>query len=252
MARKRSGGRHRRRNRFGFLYKLMTVLAICAVIVVALTMFFKVGTVRISGNLRYTDDEVLEASGVTVGDNLFLLNKYTADRQLREQLPYIETVHISKKLPDTLLIDVTECKTTFALNEKGTVWLMSDTGKIVGSGTPEETEGQPVIDGCELLAPSVGSEMALATERQTQRDSLLALLAALSAADSVDQVDAIHLDSATEIVMDYAGRFAVKMPYSADYDKMIAFLGIVMDTLESNENGTIDLTTEGEAHVLKN
>jgi hypothetical protein len=67
----------------------------------------------------------------------------------------------------------------------------------------------------------------------------------------MDLVDAIHLGSSTELVMDYAGRFAVRMPYGADYDKMLLFVRTVMDTLESNETGTIDLTTDGEAHVLK-
>lgn len=249
MARKRGSGRRRRRNRFGFLYKLITVLVICGAIVAALTMFFKANTLLVEGNSRYSDEEVIAATGVTAGDNLFLLNKHAIARQLVEQLPYIETVHIDRKLPDTLLINMTECTTTFALEGEGVFWLMSDSGKIVD--TAEEPGERPVINGCELLAPSVGSRMALATERQTQQESLLALLAALKSAEVLEQVDAIHLDSSAELVMDYAGRFAVKMPYSADYDKMLAFLTIVMDTLETNETGVIDLTTEGSAHVQK-
>jgi cell division protein FtsQ len=251
MANKRKRNRRRRRGGSGFFYKLLTVLVICAVIVVAMTLFFKVDAIVVTGNVRYTDQEVAEAAGVSIGDNLFLLNKYAVDRRLREQLPYIETPHISRKLPDTLLISVEECGTTFALTQGGTVWEVSDTGKIVGTATPEEAADQPVIDGCELLAPSVGTYIALATEYQTQRESLLALLTALKTADSLDLVDAIHLGSSTELVMDYAGRFAVRMPYGADYDKMLLFVRTVMDTLESNETGTIDLTTDGEAHVLK-
>ena len=251
MARKRNSGRRHRRGRFAFLYKLLTVLAICAVIVVAMTLFFKVGTIVVDGNSRYTDQEVEEASGVRTGDNLLLLNKYAVDRLLREQLLYIEDIHISRKLPDTLLIEVTEITTTYALPQGETVWVMSDTGKLVDTCTAEEAEEKPVIDGCELLDPAVGSYITLDTERQTQQESLLALLKALEAADTVDQVQAIHLDSVTELVMDYADRFAVKMPYGADYDKMLLFVRTVMDTLETNETGIIDLTTEGEAHVLK-
>ncbi|MBP3485802.1 MAG: FtsQ-type POTRA domain-containing protein [Oscillospiraceae bacterium] len=249
MARKRGSGRRHRRNRFGFLYKLLSALVICAVVVVALTMFFRVGTIRVEGNSRYTDQEVIDASGMAVGDNLILLNKHALALRLTEQLPYIEAVYPHRRLPDTLVIDVTECGVTFALQGEGTYWLMSDTGKIVD--TAAEPGDRPVIDGCGLLAPSVGTQIALPTEQQLQGESLLALLKALRTADAMEQVDAIHLDSAAEIVMDYAGRFAVKMPYGADYDKMLSFLTIVMDTLETNETGVIDLTTEGKASVLK-
>ena len=87
MARKRGSGRRHRRNRFGFLYKLLTALVICAVVVVALTMFFRVGTIRVEGNSRYTDQEVIDASGMAVGDNLILLNKHALALRLTEQLP---------------------------------------------------------------------------------------------------------------------------------------------------------------------
>lgn len=248
MARKRGSGR-RRRGRFGFLHKLLTVLVICAVIVVALTMFFKVQTITVEGGRRYTEEEIVAASGVTVGDNLFLLNKHDIARRLVEQLPYIETVKPDRQPPGTLLISVTECAATFALEGEGTYWLMSESGKIVD--TAAEPGEQPVIDGCELLAPSVGSRMALAVEEQEREESLLALLAALKTAGKTEQVQAIHLESPSELVVDYANRFAVKMPYSGDYDKLLAFLTIVIDTLETNETGVIDLTREGAAHVQK-
>lgn len=251
MARKRNSSRRHRGGGLGFFYKLLTVLAICAVIVVAMTLFFKANTIVVSGNSRYTDQEVLDASGIKAGDNLFLLNKYAADQHMREQLPYLDDIHISKKFPDTLLIDVTEFTTIFALEQEGTVWLISDTGKIVDTCAPEEAEGLPSIDGCELLAPSVGTYIELSTERESHQESLLALIKALKAADGVEQVSAIHLASSTELSMDYAGRFTVKMTYGADYDKMLLFVKTVMDTLETNETGIIDLTTEGEALVQR-
>ena len=74
-----------------------------------------------------------------------------------------------------------------------------------------------IIDGCELLAPSVGTDIALATELAGQQSSLLELLAALEEADLLDQVDAIHLSDLSQLTMDYAGRFAVEMAYGADY-----------------------------------
>ena len=52
-ARRNRKGRRRNRGRFGFLYKLLSTLAICAVVVAALTLFFRVDTIEVSGTARY-------------------------------------------------------------------------------------------------------------------------------------------------------------------------------------------------------
>ena len=90
MARRRHSNRRRRRGNFGFLYKLLSVLVICAAVVMALTLFFRVDTIEVTGTERYTEKDVIEASGIQLGDNLFLLNKYEAARSIAEQLPYID------------------------------------------------------------------------------------------------------------------------------------------------------------------
>ena len=82
MARRRHSNRRRRRGNFGFLYKLLSVLVICGAVVTALTLFFRVDTIRVTGTERYTEDEVIGASGIQLGDNLFLLNKYQQHRGL--------------------------------------------------------------------------------------------------------------------------------------------------------------------------
>ena len=78
MARRSRRNRRRRRGRFAFLYRLLCFVLICAAIVGALVLFFKVDTISVSGNDRYSRETILAASGVSEGDNLFLLNKYDA------------------------------------------------------------------------------------------------------------------------------------------------------------------------------
>lgn len=158
MARRRHSNRRRRRGNFGFLYKLLSVLVICAAVVMALTLFFRVDTIEVTGTERYTEKDVIEASGIQLGDNLFLLNKYEAARSIAEQLPYIdiEDIRIRRELPDTLLIDVAECGTPLAVIQDGSAWLLSPKGKIVEQLPASQAGDYAVIDGCELLAPLDG------------------------------------------------------------------------------------------------
>ena len=64
MARRRGSARRRRRGSGGFLYKLLSVLLICICLVAAVTLFFRVDTVAVTGEKRYTEEQIRQASGV--------------------------------------------------------------------------------------------------------------------------------------------------------------------------------------------
>ncbi len=251
MARKR-GYKRRRRGRFSFLYKLLAVLAACAVVVTALTLFFRVEGIQVSGTVRYTEDDVREACGVELGSNMYLLNKFEVQRRLREALPYIEDVRIRRVLPDQLVITVTECGHVYAVKQEDVAWVFSSSGRIVDRLESHEARYLPQVDGCQLLAPSLGTklQMAFEEERDTRQESLLDLLKAAEAAGEVGRISGYHLEDPERLTMDYMGRFEVRMPYGADYAYMLTYLEMVMEQLSSNESGIIDLTVPGEAHVI--
>jgi len=243
MARRRHSNR-RRRGSFGFLYKLLSTLVICGVIVAALTLFFRVDAIVVTGEEKYTAEEIIAATGVEQGDNLFLLNKWNVDNNIKKALPYVEDTRINKKLPDVLLVEIVkECRTPLAVVQDGSAWMVSARGMIVEQLPAAKASAYGVIDGCKLLSPSVGTPIALATEYATQQSSLLALLAALDEAGMLDQVDGIHLDSLSVLSMDYGGRFRVEMPYGADYALKLKALRLSLekDVIQENMTGTFDL-----------
>ena len=246
----RRHGRGRRGRRFGVLYKLLTLVVVCAAAVLALTLFFKVESVEVTGNSRYSAQEIQDACGVSLGDNLYLLSKPDMVQRLHQQLPYIDEVRVTRRLPNTLCIQVTEFSTVYAVEQEGTVWLLTSGGKIVE--TAAERGDTPLIDGCELLAPSLGGDVSFALELQNRQESLFALLTALESAELTGAVRAIHLGDPTVLSMDYTERFTVEMPYGADYPRLLRYLTLVIDKLETNLTGVIDLTRDGEPHFRPN
>ena len=246
----RRHGRGRRGRRFGVLYKLLTLVVVCAAAVLALTLFFKVESVEVTGNSRYSAQEIQDACGVQLGDNLYLLNKPDMVQRLHQQLPYIDEVRITRQLPNTLCVQVTEFSTVYAVEQEGTVWLLTSGGKIVE--TAAERGDTPLIDGCELLAPSLGGDVSFALELQNRQESLFALLTALESAELTGDVRAIHLGDPTVLSMDYTESFTVEMPYGADYPRLLRYLTLVIEELETNLTGVIDLTRDGEPHFRPN
>lgn len=255
MARRKHSKRRRGRGGFGFLYKLLSVLIICAAILAAMTLFFRVDNIVVSGQKRYTAEEIQAAAAVEPGSNMYLLNKYNVRQNIWRELPYIEDIRINRKLPDTLLIEVRESGRPLALVQDGSAWLISGNGKIVEQ-LPEAEAGQyGRISGCQLLAPSVGTTLALSTEYASQQSSLLALLKALDSAGLTENVDGISLDDLSCLKMDYIGRFTVRMSYGADYEWELRKLTATLadEKIQDNMTGTIDLQLRGEeVHLIQN
>ncbi len=114
---------------------------------------------------------------------------------------------------------------------------------------PEEEAGAyGLISGCQLLAPSVGTQMALATEYASQQTSLLDLIEALDQAGLTENVDGIRLDELSYLKMDYIGRFTVWIAYGADYEWELQKLTATLadEKIQDNMTGTIDLRLNSE------
>ena len=107
-ARKNRNRQRRRRGRFGFLYKLLSVLIIFTAILAGCVAFFRVNEVEVTGNSRYSAEEIIAAAGVEIGDNLFLVNKPQTTAGIMRRLPYVEQVTPVRRLPDTMEFHITE------------------------------------------------------------------------------------------------------------------------------------------------
>ena len=256
MARRRNSSRRRRRGGYSVLYKLLSLLLICACVIVALTLFFRIEHIEVTGQQRYTEEEVAEASGVELGDNLYLLNKPTVVSNILERLPYIERVkRVNRQLPDTLTIEVEESGAPVALVQDGGVWLISSAGKIVERLEGEDTGDYAVISGLYLLAPSVGTSFVVAAEDSGLEESLLALLEALEAAEMLGDVRGIRMEDPDYLAMDYTDRFTVRLPYGADYPYKLRFLQAVLadEKIQDNMTGTFDMCSDdGRTNFIQN
>ena len=148
--------RWRRRGRFGGLYKLLSFLVIFAAILMGCVAFFRVNQVVVTGNSRYSAQEVIAASGVELGDNLFLVNRPQTAQSILRKLPYVENAVPVHRLPDTVELHITECTPAAALRFEGSWWLLDARGKLLEQGEKSITEGLPEVRGLHRVEPGVG------------------------------------------------------------------------------------------------
>lgn len=235
--------RYRKKGRFGFLYKMLAVIALAVAVVMGGTVFFRVEEMVVAGNVRYSAQQVIDASGIVQGDNLFGMNKFDTARRIRRQLPYVEGVNIRRGWPDTLILTVTECQAAARLAGEQGEWLISKSGKVLELVEIADT-GVIRVDGLNAVQPETGSFLVVREEQQTRSDGLLALLQGLDRCDMLEKVTWIDMTSPSRIFMDYDGRFTVKLPVNADFDYLLGAMGKAVATLEEYETGNLDLTVK--------
>ena len=259
----RSRTRRRNRGRFGPLFKLLCVIAVIVALTVGATVFFRVEQVTVTGNQRYTEEEIIAASGIQLGSNLYSLNKVRIDRNLRTTLPYIGDLTINRALPSTIQITVTEWEAVAQVAAPGVEqvtayqeeagekavttaqepWLISVKGKLLEPAPANSTA--IAVTGLTPLAPQAGSFLEVPEEELTKLEALTGLLEALEVREVRGEVSAIRLES-TYLVARYAGRFDVKMKLNADFSYDVRLMRAIREKMEEQDGegacGSMDLT----------
>ena len=93
VERKNSSKRMRRRKRKMNLYGLIVVLLVITVgITVCYTFLFNINEIRVAGESdQYTAQEIVDASGISEGDNLFRLDTRKSEQKILNLLNFFTT-----------------------------------------------------------------------------------------------------------------------------------------------------------------
>jgi cell division protein FtsQ len=102
---------------------------------------FQINNIIINENGKYTYEEIIRASGIVQGRELFGLNIRQAEENIKENLTYTENVRITRIPPSTITIDIKTEDGLFGIMLGGDYYIVSENLrvlekiKVVGSGT---------------------------------------------------------------------------------------------------------------------
>ncbi len=248
MPRKRK--KRRRRGGLGRLLRPLSVLLAAVAIVAALTMFFKVENIVVTGAGRYGANEIIAASGVEIGDNLVLLDRYRIAQRIYTSLPYITDVRPRQEFPSTLNIEVTETKTVAAIQGAGAYWLINAGGKLLEAVDAVKAADYLQITGVQAEEPVVSGALALQEDSPITAGRLLELVEAMDQLGALSRSDSIDCSDPRVLLLNYDGRFRVEMFYDANFQfKIASLVKITGEELQPNETGTLRMTMSDDYEV---
>ncbi|MDR1068514.1 MAG: FtsQ-type POTRA domain-containing protein [Clostridiales Family XIII bacterium] len=155
----------RRRKKHHFLRFLIFIAVLAGLYLFAASEFFAIDTIDVTGNSRYTAEQVEEMSGITSGGNLFKTRMSKAEKRIAED-PYIKSVSIKRKLPRTVVITVKERIDGFCVLFDEKYYLLDSEGVVLSaSDTPPNVtlvEGLAVTEAAQGQKISVEKNLLLA------------------------------------------------------------------------------------------
>lgn len=216
VPRKQTRGGSAKRHRYHggnytLYYMLAGVVIITILAILANTVLFKCKQIVVSGNARYSAEEIAAASGIELGNNLLHINAKRAGESIVAGLPYVDGAQVKKSFPTGIDITVEEAEKWYCIREGGTTAAVSRRGKIVEHSA---ADGLTVFTGCEPKSLAVGEWFSSETDGKDDIPS--AILKAIETAG---------LDGADEV--DITDRFSMKM--YVDGGRVILELGTVSD-----------------------
>lgn len=227
----------------------LTFFLVVVTIIFIMGVFFKVSRIEVEGNSMYTAEEIIRASGIEKGDNLFFINGITAGTRVTVKLPYVDSVQVSRGLPNLVTISVTESKAAGCLKIGDELWSVSGGGKLLGSIDHDESEHIAYISGIEVDQAAQGDQLSADDSQSEKLSYLLDILYQVQARGLVGKVTAIDVSDPANPTLEYDGRFLVKLGARDNTEYRFGKMLSVIAQLSADDAGTLDVS-EGEKVVF--
>ena len=255
-------------NRNRLMIQLVSIVAVVLALVLCLSIFFRVETITVSGANAYSAWAIREASGVEEGDYLLTFSKARACAKIKAELPYVDTVRIGIKLPNTVNIVIEEIDVVYAIQDvDGIWWLMTSEGKIMEQTDTAGAGDYTKVLGVKIVTPEPEKQAVafqnLTTDTQTEQETApegetqvtpviiteqqklsaaLTILQALELNEIVGEAASVDVSDLTRIELWYGTRYQVNLGDTSNMDYKISCLKYTVSSLAEYDSGELDIS----------
>jgi len=218
-------------------------------VILALTVFFKIDKIEVTGNIRYNHNDIIEASGITAGENMLRLRVGEIEENLLQEFPYIESVRIRRRIPTAIEISVIQSIPAYAIRlEDGLSFITAD-GKLLETGSLLVPPELPVVKGLNVVGFSPGDDIALDPEN-SERLVMLRYLAAAAEKTSFGPITNVDLTNHLNMTTVYEARLVLVLGSESDLEYKLTFLKEIIADLHPDDHARLDASNAKDKRVL--
>ena len=229
----------------------MSFALVCVSVVVAMSIFFRVSTVEVEGNEDYTDAEIIAATGIDEGDNLFFLNRISLVSRMMARLPYIQEATVSRVLPDKVVITIKESSAVATVQSETSSWMIDRNCKMMTAVTESEAMGLIPVKGITAVLPSVGDPIQPADGDTAKVEYLSEILLEIEVRGLQSRISKLDMTDVNNPTLYFDDRFEVKLGAKGDTIHKFGLFLSAAGQLASGDSGVIDLSLDENAHFIQ-
>jgi len=227
---------HRKSGKRTAVKFFVAVALMCLVLVAVLsfTVLFKTKTITVKGDSIYTKEKIIEASGISVGDNMLVSLLFGVEGKIEKNLPYIAEADISRSFDGDVVITVKPAVADRCIEKDGKFVYLSSAGKVLQIADKPLEDGI-FISGVPLSSADLGNTVAYADSRAKQLIDQI-VKSAVSHKLTVNSVSTDGQFSFVDIVVN--GKYRVHMLNDKDVDYKLLHISDSISKIPNGEGGT--------------
>lgn len=229
------------------------IIAVFAVMcVVVYRLLFKVSEINVVGSESYTAEEIIEASGIGVGDHLYSFRASILEKNVILRCPQVKSVEVNRSAPKKVTLTVSEKPCAFYADFYGEYRAMSADLRVLHSVTRDEARERGLVL---LRLPAVtkavsGSEAEYSSVRRD--DYIYTITEALQNSELWGRVSAVDLTGKYDIEMVCDGKYLLTLGDSSAVESKLRIGAAVLsdEMFDGDDKAKIDLTSLSETGVV--
>ena len=217
------------------------VIALCALIIlgviVGVRSSVKLSSVKIEGKTKYTEEDLLVASGIKIGDKIHKIDIKSSKNKMLDGCPYLSEVKITKSGAGTLKIKVKESKPQmYLLSGNGAFILDGDFRllEISDDATAWKSSDLIRISGTNLSYTKLGAPIKFGGENSLTREDVSEILKSISQFKYCADVDFVSFYDKFSIYFTCGEKFKVVLGDRFDIPEKLKTAGQMMDAYETS------------------
>jgi len=211
-----AGYNKRQLSKSSTVYIALGVLLIAVMTLAGTSAFMSATNFVVEGVSVYTAEEIVEVSGLSVGDNLLFINTQNASHNIRDMLPFVNTVQITRKLPDTIHIEIIESTAIAYVFFAGKYYIIDSLGRVLEHvGNLEDSMSAAAnvkmieIRGVEIEETLVGKNLRPVFGTETKLQYMLDVLIGLEREGLEEDVSFLDVSNIVNVHFGYLGIYNV-------------------------------------------
>lgn len=237
--------KRKKRRRSVILYAVIVLLLVGIAGISSVTIFFNISNIEVTGSSKYSDGAIINAAGVTEGQNMFRLDKSEIESALVKQLPYLKSANVKRKLPDTLVIEVTDTFAACAVKTSAGYILLDGDSKML------ELAAQLPEGVAEVTGAKIGSFDAGATaefENEAAPELIKEITAQMDKLDILAQTTSLNITKRHDISFVYAGMIECRLGTPSDLAVKMEMISRVLRENPHDIKAEIDATNANRVY----